>query len=304
MKKLIIAFLAAVSVMVCAGAESTISIKINNEDFKTSAEPIIVNDRVMVPMRDIFEEFGAEVIWEGESKQIIAIKGGDVVVMQVDNNKMFAENTFTVLDAAPIIVNDRTLVPLRAVSTSFEAKVDWDNDTRTVYISYDKAEDISVSIEVEGYGVMTAELYPNIAPETVANFVKLANEGFYDGLVFHRVIDGFMIQGGGYDKDLNQKEAQSIKGEFAMNGYGNSIKHTTGVLSMARSLDMNSASSQFFIMDGTAEYLDGEYAAFGRLTDGFDVLEKISELKTETRDNDMEDVPVELPVIKSIRVNG
>ena len=153
-----------------------------------------------------------------------------------------------------------------------------------------------IVIKMVDGGVMKAELYPNIAPITVANFLKLVEEKFFDGLIFHRVISGFMIQGGGYDADMNHKEADSIKGEFAANGVTNDLKHTRGVLSMARTSFPNSASSQFFIMHADAPHLDGQYAAFGKLTEGFDVLDRIANVKTNFADS-----PLDAQVIESVR---
>lgn len=312
MKKISAILLMLFALATAAGAESDIQININNEKFENQTEATIINDRVLVPMREIFEYFGAKVYWDGGTKTVTAVTDGDAVILQIDNDKLFKPGEDPVeLDVAPTIINDRTMVPIRAVAAGLGADVDWDGDTRCVSITFEQTdkedietvitETIPATIEIEGLGTMTAELYPEVAPETVENFVKLANEGFYDGLVFHRVIDGFMIQGGGYDKDMNLKETESINGEFKSNGFVNPLKHTTGVLSMARTSDPNSASSQFFIMDGDYTHLDGEYAAFGKLTDGFDVLEKISELQTHALSNGMEDVPVELPIIKSIR---
>ena len=134
----------------------------------------------------------------------------------------------------------------------------------------------NVVLHIKNYGDIKLELYPDKAPETVANFVKLVNEGFYSGLIFHRVIRGFMIQGGGMDDGFNQKPAKSIKGEFRSNGFAqNDIHHAKGVISMARTQVKNSASSQFFIMHAEAGYLDGEYAAFGAVTEGIEVVDKV-----------------------------
>ena len=129
---------------------------------------------------------------------------------------------------------------------------------------------------MENGGSMTLELYPETAPITVENFVKLAKEGFYNGLIFHRVIAGFMIQGGDPQGTGMGGPGYQIKGEFAANGVKNPLKHTRGVISMARSMMPNSAGSQFFIMHQNAPHLDGQYAAFGKLTDGFDVLDRIA----------------------------
>ncbi len=156
---------------------------------------------------------------------------------------------------------------------------------------------VNIKIEMQDGGVIKAELYPDIAPITVENFVKLVNEHFYDGLIFHRVISGFMIQGGGYDANYQQKQADSIKGEFASNGVQNDLKHTRGVLSMARTMVKDSASSQFFIMHQDAPHLDGDYAAFGKVTEGMDVVDKIASTKTGAQD-----MPVEPQVIKTITI--
>lgn len=287
-------------------AETDIKIKINDEYFISETPVMIVNDHVMVPMRDIFEKLNSEVTWDGETKTIYATNKDNVVVMQIGNNKLFVNREEVELDAPPFIENERTLVPLRAVSSSLGANVDWDGNERIVYISYkenERLENINVTIEMENGGIMKAELYSDIAPVTVANFVKLANEGFYDGLIFHRVISGFMIQGGGYDEKYNLKPAESIIGEFSSNGYENDLKHTRGVLSMARTSMPNSASSQFFIMHADAQHLDGQYAAFGKLTEGYDVLDAIATVNTTTLSNGMEDVPEKMQIIKTIRVD-
>ena len=165
------------------------------------------------------------------------------------------------------------------------------------------ADPISVTIELENGGVMKGELYPNLAPETVSNFVKLAKEKFYDGLIFHRVINGFMIQGGGYDKDMKPKESTTIKGEFTQNGFNNPLKHTRGVLSMARTPDPDSASSQFFIMQKDTPSLDGQYAAFGRITEGLEYIDEIATAKTGADPvYGQADCPIEPIIIKTITV--
>lgn len=146
-------------------------------------------------------------------------------------------------------------------------------------------ENINIKITVKDYGTMTAELYPDKAPLTTENFTNLIRNSFFDGLIFHRVIEGFMIQGGGYDENFREKEAKPIKGEFAANGCPkNDIKHTRGVLSMARTMIPDSASSQFFIMHKDAPHLDGQYAAFGRVTSGIEVVDKIASVPTDYQD--------------------
>ena len=141
-----------------------------------------------------------------------------------------------------------------------------------------------ITIEMENGGIIRAELYPEIAPITVENFVKLASEGFYDGLIFHRVIPGFMIQGGDPTGTGMGGPGHTIKGEFRMNGVVNNIKHERGVLSMARSMMPNSAGSQFFIMHKTSPHLDGQYAAFGRVIEGMEVVDQIATTKTGAQD--------------------
>ncbi len=159
-----------------------------------------------------------------------------------------------------------------------------------------------IKIHVRELGVMTAELYPEKAPKTVENFLGLVKSGFYSGLIFHRVIKGFMIQGGGYDEAFEDKDAPAIRGEFRANGFPqNDLKHARGVLSMARTSNPNSASSQFFVMHQNAPHLDGQYAGFGMLTDGFDVLDKIASVKTG-RMGYFADVPRESIVIDRMEV--
>ena len=147
-------------------------------------------------------------------------------------------------------------------------------------------------------GTITAELYPEIAPNTVNNFISLINKGFYDGLIFHRVIKGFMIQGGDPDGVGTGGPGYSIKGEFAINGVENNLKHTAGVLSMARSMMPDSAGSQFFIMHKDAPHLDVQYAAFGKVTDGMDTVNAIAETET-----DYSDAPLEPQMIIKVTVD-
>ena len=141
-----------------------------------------------------------------------------------------------------------------------------------------------VVIEMENGGIMEIELYPDKAPITVKNFEKLVNSGFYNGLGFHRIIEGFMIQGGDPSGNGTGGPGWHIKGEFASNGVKNDLKHTRGVISMARSADPDSAGSQFFIMHDDAPHLDGQYAAFGKLVNGYDVLDEIATVRTGFRD--------------------
>ena len=159
------------------------------------------------------------------------------------------------------------------------------------------SEHFFATLTMENGGVITIELMPEYAPNTAYNFIELANSGFYDGVIFHRVIEGFMIQGGDPTGTGMGGPGYSIKGEFSANGYENDLPHERGVISMARAQDPDSAGSQFFIMHADAPYLDGQYAAFGRVTDGMDVVDAIATTATDGSDRPLED-----QVIKSIRV--
>ena len=151
------------------------------------------------------------------------------------------------------------------------------------------AQNPIVTIEMENGDVMKADLYPEIAPNTVNNFISLVNKGFYDGVIFHRVIRGFMIQGGDPQGTGVGGPGYSIKGEFSYNGFANDLKHTKGVLSMARTMEPNSAGSQFFIMHETSPHLDGQYAAFGKVVEGEDIIDKIAAVATDYMDKPLEE---------------
>ena len=155
-----------------------------------------------------------------------------------------------------------------------------------------------VTIEMENGGIIRAELYPEVAPNTVRNFVALAQKGFYDGTIFHRVIPGFMIQGGDPDGTGMGGPGYEIRGEFTHNGFQNDLLHTRGVLSMARTADPNSAGSQFFIMHKDAPHLDGQYAAFGKVVAGMEVVDKIASVRTDW--NDKPTTPVKMKTVELI----
>ena len=146
-----------------------------------------------------------------------------------------------------------------------------------------------ITITMENGDVMKGELYPEVAPNTVNNFISLANKHFYDGKIFHRVIPGFMIQGGCPEGTGMGGPGYSIKGEFAQNGFANDLKHTPGVLSMARAMHPDSAGSQFFIMHEKSPHLDGAYAAFGKITEGMDIVNKIAETDTDYSDRPLDE---------------
>jgi len=155
-----------------------------------------------------------------------------------------------------------------------------------------------VTIKIKGMGDIKAELYPDVAPITVENFVKLASSGFYNGLTFHRIIPGFMIQGGDPEGTGMGGPGYSIKGEFSSNGVPNNLMHTRGVLSMARSMMPDSAGSQFFIMHEDAPHLDGQYAAFGKVTEGIEIVDKVASVKTDYNDRPLEPVVIEIMTVE------
>ena len=155
-----------------------------------------------------------------------------------------------------------------------------------------------VKIEMENGKTITLELYPEKAPKTVANFEKLVKEGFYNGLIFHRVISGFMIQGGDPTGTGMGGSEEEIPGEFAANGFKNDLSHTRGVISMARTNDPNSASSQFFIMHKDGTFLDGQYAAFGKVTDGIEVVDEIAEAETNAMDKPLKEQKIKIITIE------
>lgn len=160
-----------------------------------------------------------------------------------------------------------------------------------------------VTFKIKNKGVMKAELYPEIAPNTVNNFVSLINKGFYNGIAFHRIIPGFMIQGGCPEGTGVGGPGYSIKGEFSANGFKNDLKHTTGVLSMARTSNPDSAGSQFFIMVADAPHLDGQYAAFGKITEGMDVAKSIVKERRDFRDKPYEDQVMEEVTVDTFGVS-
>lgn len=159
-----------------------------------------------------------------------------------------------------------------------------------------------ITITMENGDVIRAELYPQVAPNTVNNFISLAKKGFYDGLIFHRVINGFMIQGGDPDGRGTGGPGYAIRGEFAQNGFANDLKHTAGVLSMARSMMPDSAGSQFFIMHKDAPHLDGSYAAFGMVIDGMDVVNRIAEVRTDWNDRPLKEQKIKTMTVDTFGV--
>lgn len=264
-----------------AAVENNINVILNGNNLVFDQSPIIESGRTLVPMRTIFEAMGATIVWDEVTQSVFAKKGNVNFKLQIGNNIAYKNDTEITLDVAPVILNGRTLVPVRFVAESLNAKVDWDDKNSSVIIqeTKDTPEGINpnVQIEMESGKKIVIELYPKYAPKTVENFLALVGQGFYDGLSFHRVIPGFMIQGGDPKGDGTGGSNKTIEGEFLQNGFKqNTILHTRGIISMARAQYMNSASSQFFIMHADAPFLDGVYAAFGKVISGMDVVDEIA----------------------------
>ena len=195
-----------------------------------------------------------------------------------------------------MIMNKKKIL-ISGVLLSVLSLVGCSSNNKTTDVTSPKESPVA-TISIKDFGDVEVELYPNIAPNTVNNFISLANSGFYDGTTFHRVIKDFMIQGGDPEGTGMGGPGYSIKGEFSANGVVNDLAHTDGVISMARSYDNDSAGSQFFIMTSDSPHLDGQYAAFGKVIDGMDVVYEVE--NTETGANDM---PIETVTIESVKVD-
>lgn len=300
MKKIIVGILSGILILggISAFADENVNVKLNDELLVFDTQPQIINDRTLVPMRKIFEEIGAQVQWDdgtvnasyNDTEITLTVGDKTAVIKKADDIQNIT------LDTEPMLINDRTLVPLRFVGESLGLNVAWDENEQTVYLC--KYEKPAAIMDVGGYGRMVIELYPEYAPKTVANFIKLAKSGFYNGLTYHRVIKDFMIQGGDPMGTGFGGSSETIEGEFAANGFTqNTLAHKRGVISMARSMQYNSASSQFFIMHQDNAYLDGEYAAFGKVKSGIGVVDKIANVKTDANDKPLESVVISSIVI-------
>lgn len=344
-KKFLLSILAACifgAVSFTAASAQDITIKVNDNIVQTDTAPVMVNDRVLVPLRAVSNALNCGVGYDASTQGIIILQGSvggakeHLAMCWINKDHAFVldglalGNTY-VMDVPPVIENERTLVPIRAISELLGATVDWDGANQTVEItaslpekkiddsaaeklssyeallfkSYDgyaayadgNPQIVNIEIGLENGGVITAQLYPELAPTSVWNFVKLADAGIFDGTIFHRVIENFMIQGGAFETNGNHREADPIHGEFILNGVLNIIPHERGVLSMARTEEPNSASNQFFIMHQRAEHLDGSYAAFGRVTSGMEYVDRIAATATNE-----DDKPIENQVISYIKV--
>ncbi len=203
--------------------------------------------------------------------------GGNVIENPVDSNS--EENTDNTDNSSSDTLTDSEN------NSDDEGKTDMNNNEQVAIVK--------ATITIEGFGDIELELYPDIAPNTVSNFVELANSGYYDGLIFHRIIEGFMLQGGDPTGTGSGGPGYSIKGEFTSNGFENNLLHTDGVLSMARSASFDSAGSQFFIMTSESSHLDGEYAGFGMVISGMETVYEIESVVTDSSDKPIDDIVIE-----------
>lgn len=338
-KKLILAAVLAVSAVFCSltALADDITVEVNGTKITSDVPAMVINDRTVVPVRAVSEALNCDIEWDDASKGVNIYRDNFLYMMWLERPTAFKLSPVAIedyydMDTPPVVINDRTMLPLRALGELLGAEVGWDQDTLTasVRLDIDINEDNDgyaeklMSYEQSMYDMYDAydayvhgrsnvkravialedgrsielELYPDIAPRTVANFEKLASEGFYNGLIFHRVIENFMIQGGGLNASGTQQQADTIYGEFVSNGYPNFIKHERGVVSMARTMQSaDSASSQFFIMHMDTESLNGDYAAFGKVTSGLDVVDEIAGAETDSSDRPLSDI-----VISSVTV--
>lgn len=254
------------------------------------------NNRTLVPFRAAMEAFGAKVSWAATTQTATAVKG-DITVVVTIGQASIVKNGHTIANDTKAVVKDgRTYLPIRAVLKAFDAYVNWNGFQQRVEVTSNPNKWPILELEMTTGEKMTLMLYPETAPATVANFLDLVSKGFYDGLTFHRVIEDFMIQGGDPLGNGTGSSSAKIIGEFTANGINNPIKHTEGVLSMARSSAPNSASCQFFIMHKPYPSLDGNYAAFGKVIEGLDVVNKLATVETGINDK-----PVKTLQIKSIK---
>lgn len=280
----------------------TIQITLDGKSLMSSTAPIQEKGTVLVPLRIISENLGATVNYDKSTKEITLTKNDTHILLTIGNTTVKVNGVASKLQTSPKVVSETTMVPLRFISENLDCQVEWMGAQNLVAITTKETatKDLPLAtLKIKGYGTVTLELYPQLAPNTVNNFITLANSGFYDGLTFHRVIENFMIQGGDPNGNGTGGPGYSIPGEFTANGFkGNTLSHTKGVISMARALDPDSAGSQFFIMSADYPKLDGQYAAFGKVVSGLNLIEKIQLVATNSQDK-----PLEAIVIESIRVN-
>lgn len=282
----------------------TIHISLDGEFLTSPTPPIEKSGTVLVPLRLVSENLGAKVTYHHTTKEISIVSDDTQLNLCIGHTAATDNGAPFSLSHAPEIMNDTAMIPLRFVGERLGCDVSWNASTQTVALArltqdipYTSNFPIATMI-IKDFGTVTLELYPNLAPQTVANFTALANAKFYDGLTFHRIIQDFMIQGGDPLGTGTGGPGYSIEGEFYANGHTqNLLSHVKGVISMARTNDPNSAGSQFFITSADSTFLDGQYAGFGRVVSGIDIIDQVAKVSTDERDMPL--VPV---IIESIRV--
>lgn len=263
----------------------------------TTGYPFVdANNRTLVPFRAAMEAFGATVSWDGATQTATAIKGDITVAVTIGQTNIVKNGVTLPNDTKAVVKDGRTYLPIRAVLKAFDAYVNWNGYRQRVEVTSNPNKSPILELEMTTGEKMTLMLYPETAPATVTNFLDLVSKGFYDGLTFHRVIKDFMIQGGDPLGNGSGGLSTKVIGEFSSNGVNNPLKHTEGVLSMARAADPNSASCQFFIVHKTSPHLDGNYAAFGKVIEGLDVVNTLALVETGANDK-----PIKTLQIKSIK---
>lgn len=278
---------------------STIKLEVNGSIVLAPTAPIQENGTTLVPLRLISEALNSAVSYDSKTQNITISKGETLLQLTLGSTQATSNGNVKPLSIAPRLINGITMVPLRFISENLGCIVNWDAKAQTISIQNQVATLPIATITIKDLGTIQAELFPALAPNTVNNFISLANQKFYDGLIFHRVIGDFMIQGGCPLGNGTGGPGYSIAGEFESNGFTtNTLAHTPGILSMARSFMPNSAGSQFFIMTSHSPHLDGDYAAFGRVISGMDIIEQIKSIPTNSNDQ-----PLTPVVIESIRVD-
>ncbi len=296
-------------------------------------------DRVMLPLRAVGEKLNCDVAWNEENEGVLLYRKNTLCLMWINRNYGFYMEGLGLskhycMDVPPTVIQDRTLVPVRATAELLGATVNWIEETNTVTIDYplDIIEENAGSAEkcipyskhlglhydnyvaycngtldkvtgrfvLEDDRTISFELYPAFTPKTVERFVRCAKDGFYDNTVFHRVISGFVAQGGGYDKEMQEKDASAygnLTGEFIKNKYFQIIPHNRGYLSFARPDAYDGANTQFFIVHQDSRFLDGNYAAFGKITQGIELVDEICSAKTDEYDQPITPVILKTVVI-------
>ncbi len=299
MKKRILGSLIGACLLATTVQAEAVTLVVDGQVVETRVEPINEAGTVLVPLREAGEALDAWVEYIPETRQIVVLKGYTQMVLELDVAQAYVNGEMIPIGAAPKIVDDVALVPIRLISEQLDCTIGWDQATQTASIESKNAPHLLpiATLSIEGLGEIKAELYPGTAPITVENFTRLANEGFYDGLTFHRVIEDFMIQGGCPLGNGTGGPGYTITGEFISNNYVNMLLHTEGVLSMARSSDPDSAGSQFFIVTEESPHLNADYAAFGKVIEGMEVVEAIEAMPTDATDQ-----PLDAVIITSIRV--